>query len=539
LRLHAILVILVCGGLFWFGYGWYSKRIEKLFHIDPKRRTPAVEQADGVDFVAAKHWSVLFGHHFASIAGAAPIVGPILAVSLWGWAPTLVWIVLGTIFVGGVHDFASLMISVRHKGSSVADLAEGAISKRAKLIFLSFVWVTLILIISVFVWLCAKTLAAKPEIVIPSLGLIPLALLTGFLLYNLKINQAGATVFALLALCGLIFLGGRFPVSLGGNAIYTWSILLLIYSFFASVMPVQILLQPRDYISAFLLLFGVGFGFLGLIASNPKISFPAYIGWKNSSGSTLWPVLFVTVACGAISGFHSLVSSGTTSKQIATETHARRIGYGAMVAEGILAVLAVLVVACAFKGLGGLSAYMAPGGAGPVGAFGFAYGEATKKILGSFGAAFAVLVLNAFILTTLDSATRIGRYLTQELFRVKNRYLATLVVVALSGWLGLSGQWNEIWPIFGSANQLIAALTLIVISGWLLGKRQHMRYTILPTLFMSVTTTGALCYKVVEYIRAKNFVLLSIAVVLLALGVFVLFEAILEVRKMRARHVRM
>jgi len=535
----ALGIILAAGIVFFFGYSWYSRRIEALFGIDAKRKTPAYTEGDGLDYVPAKNWTVLFGHHFASIAGAAPIVGPILAVSLWGWAPTLIWIVLGTVFIGGMHDFASLMISVRHKGASVADIAEQTVSKRAKLVFLSFVWVTLILIISVFVWICAKTLVAKPEIVIPSLGLIPLAVLIGFLMYNLKLNQAGVTILGLAVLAGLIFLGEKFPISLTSQQpIHYWSILLLGYSFIASVIPVQILLQPRDYISSFLLLFGVAFGYIGLLVSNPQISFPAFTGWTSQAGTTLWPVLFITVACGAISGFHSLVASGTTSKQIENETHARRIGYGGMIAEGILATLAVMVIATAFSTTSELSAYIAKGGSGPVGAFGFAYGKMTEGFLGRYGSAFAILVLNGFILTTLDSATRIGRYLTQELFRVKNRHLSTLAVVGLSGWLALSGEWTEIWPIFGSANQLIAALALIVISGWLLGKRKHMRYTILPTGFMIATTIVALCHKIIEYANAKKFTLLTVAVVLLGLAAFVLYETIVEMRKIRTKKVK-
>ncbi len=537
--MDTFVIIVISGAIFWFGYDWYSKKIEKLFNIDKKRKTPAYTEGDGVDFVPAKHWSVLFGHHFASIAGAAPIVGPILALSLWGWFPTLLWIVFGTVFIGGVHDFSSLIISVRHKGSSVADIAQDTISKRAKIIFLSFVWITLILIISVFVWICAKTLVTKPEIVIPSLGLIPLAIVVGYLMYNRKLNQAGVTIFGLVALAGLVFLGEKFPIALSYRPIFVWSVLLLIYSFFASVMPVQILLQPRDYLSAFLLLFGLLFGYIGLIFYNPQTNFPAYIGWKAHNMSTLWPVLFITVACGAISGFHSLVASGTTSKQIANERHARRIGYGGMVMEAVLATMAVLVVATGFSKASDLSMYMAEAGKGPVGAFGFAYGKVTEGFLGKYGVAFAILVLNGFILTTLDSATRIGRYLTQELFRVKNRFLSTLVIVALSGWLGLSGQWNEIWPIFGSANQLIAALTLIVVSGWLLGKRKHLRYTMLPTMFMVVTTLTGLIYKLIEYGRTKNFILFFIALVLLGLAFFVLYEAIEEIRKMKLKRVRM
>jgi len=439
-------------------------------------------------------------------------------------------VVLGTIFIGGIHDFCSLIISVRHKGTSIADIAEETVSKNAKIVFLSFVWLTLILIISVFVHICAKTLVVKPEIVLPSLGLIPVAIAVGILLYNFKFNQILATLFGLGALAFLIFLGNRFPITLPGNAIVIWSVILLVYSFIASITPVQLLLQPRDYLSAFLLFFGLLCGYLGIIITRPSIQYPFFCGFNAKEGGLLWPVLFVTVACGAISGFHSLVASGTTSKQLASEKHAKRIGYGGMVAEGLLAALALLVIAVTFTSKAELS-FVVNSSIGPVGAFGKAYGNVTKVILGPFAGLFAIMILNAFILTTLDTATRIGRYLTQELFKVKNKILATLVVIALAGWLGLSGEWNQIWPVFGSANQLIAALTLIVISSWLLARKKTARYTILPTAFMLVTTITALILKIIEYTKSNNFILLAISIVLTCLAGFIFAEAIITIRR--------
>lgn len=516
--------------LFFLGYRFYAAKIAVLFGIQPSRETPAHSKFDGVDYVPAKHWTVLFGHHFATIAGAAPIIGPVLAVSIWGWGPTLVWVILGTIFIGGVHDFTALMISVRHGGRSIGDIAEETISGNAKIVFLSFIWVTLILIIAVFVCVCAKTLVARPEIVIPSLGLVPVAVIAGVLLYNVKLNQVLVTVLGLAALAGLIVLGRIFPIVLPGNAIFKWSVVLLIYSFIASVTPVQVLLQPRDYLSAFLLFFGLLCGYAGMFLSRPAMKYPVFCGWNAAGGGLLWPVLFVTVACGAISGFHSLVSSGTTSKQIASEAHAKRIGYGGMVAEGLLAALAIFVIASTFGTKDELVSVV-QGGAGPVGAFGQAYGNVTRVVLGPFAGLFAIMILNAFILTTLDSATRIGRYVTQELFRVKNKFISTLAVVSLAGWLGLSGEWNQIWPVFGSANQLIAALALIVASSWFLTRKKKAWYTIAPMIFMLITSMGALVFKIVEYARDRNFILLSISAVLAILAVFILVEAVIAITK--------
>ena len=533
--MSSIALIVISFVIFFFGYKIYSKKFEKLFKINPERKTPAFSRYDGVDYVPAKHWTMLFGHHFASIAGAAPIIGPVLALSIWGWAPAVIWILLGTVFIGGIHDYAALIISVKHSGTSIADIARDSISKNAKLVFLAFLWLALILVISVFANICARTFIVKPEIVVPSLSLIPIAIFVGILLYYMKMRQAMVTFIGLGLFAGSMMLGKYIPIELGANAMQIWTVFLLAYAFIASITPVNILLQPRDYLASYLLVIGVILGYVGIIISRPEISFPAFIGWGKSEGLMLWPILFVTVACGAVSGFHSVVASGTTSKQIANEKDARKIGYGAMVAEGIIAIMAVLVVAATFKDKNVLKEIIDKG-AGPIGAFGIGYNEVTKRFMGSFGGVFAIMILNSFILTTLDTATRITRYLTQELFGIKNRIAATLIVVALAGWLGLNGQWNEIWPIFGSANQLIAALALIVISSWLLSRRKALLYTLVPMIFMLFTATAALVLKIIEYSRGGSPVLLVIAIVLLGLACFVIFEAVLAIRRIfRAR----
>jgi len=537
--MNSIFLLLLIFVSFSVAYLLYGRLLSKLFGVKKDRKTPAFTEYDGIDYVPVKHWTVLFGHHFASIAGAAPIVGPVIAASIWGWAPSIIWIVLGTIFLGGIHDYGALMISIKHKGASIADIAEHAISKKAKLIFLIFVWLTLILVISVFVYLSAKTFVVSPKIVVPSLGLIPLAIFVGVLIYRLKVNQVLSTVIGLLILLGLIIAGNYFPISLSvGNAIKFWSVLLLIYSFFASITPVNILLQPRDYLASFLLFFGLLFGFVGLFLNAPKIALPAWSNFTSGEFLPAWPVLFVTIACGAISGFHSLVASGTTSKQLKSEGDAKKIGYGGMIGEGLLASLTVILIACYFKDQSSLSAIV-NSGKGPIEAFSMAYGSFTKKILGSYGGLFAIIVLNAFILTSLDTATRIARYLTQELFKIKNRYSATLLVVAVSGWLGLSGEWNEIWPIFGSANQLIAALALIVITNWLLSRRKRVLYTLLPMIFMLFTTVAALILKIIEYVKLGEVLLLAISSILLCLAFFVCFEAIIETRRIMRKRLHL
>ncbi|MBU1090260.1 MAG: carbon starvation protein A [Candidatus Omnitrophica bacterium] len=507
--------------LFFWGYGVYAKKLASLWQIDPKRPTPAYTKYDSIDYVPAKNWLVLFGHHFASISGAGPIVGPVIAVILWGWLPALIWVILGTIFIGGVHDFGSLVTSVREGGSSIADIAANSISRRAKIIFSLFIWLALILVIAVFAYLCAKTFTSEPKVVLPSLGLIPVALLVGTLLYRLRINTFLATLFGLFCLVGLIWLANIFPIAVIN--IKVWIIVLFVYAYIASILPVNILLQPRDYLASFLLFFGVGAGYIGLLISRPIISIPYYNKWSSSSGH-LWPMLFVTVACGAVSGFHALISSGTSSKQLSNERYARRIGYGGMVTEGIVAILAIITAGILFKAgddfQGALKSLT------PIGIFSKGYAVITKEIFGGYGYLIAITILNAFILTTLDTATRISRYITEELFNIKNRYLSTLIIVVIGGVLAFSGKWSKIWPAFGASNQLVAALALFVLSCWLLAKGRSIKFTIWPAFFMLITTVAALIFQCFQYYAQRDMILLMVSVILIILAGFMVFETI-------------
>jgi carbon starvation protein len=528
--MDSLVIVFIALVLFLWAYRFYAARVASLWHIDPKRATPAFAKYDSVDYIPAKNWLVLFGHHFASIAGAGPIIGPVIAVMLWGWLPALIWVVLGTIFIGGVHDFGSLITSVREGGSSVADIAQHVISKRAKILFSLFVWLALILVIAVFAYLCADTFVKEPRIVLPSLGLIPVAMLVGYLLYSLRFNSVATTILGLLLLTGLIFLGNFLPVN---SNLTVWLIVLFVYCYFASVLPVNILLQPRDYLSSFLLFFGVGAGYVGLLLSHPKMNMPYYHRWSTSEGY-LWPALFVTVACGAVSGFHALIASGTSSKQIANERYAKRIGYGGMVAEGAVAVLAIITAAILFSPKEDLSIALKI--FGPITIFGKGYSMITNSILGGHGQLIAITILNAFILTTLDTATRISRYLTEELFRIKNRYLSTALIIILSGALAFSGKWNKIWPAFGASNQLVAALALFVLSCWLLTKNKTVKFTLLPAFFILITTVAALIFAAVKYFLHKEILLFIIAICLVLLSGFMLVEVMRVIRIRRKKH---
>jgi len=528
--------------LFFLGYKFYGRIAERLWQIDPERKTPAIEREDGIDYVPAKNWLILFGHHFASIAGAGPIIGPVIACAIWGWLPAVIWIVLGSIFLGGIHDFSSLFISIRHGGKSIGDIAESVVNYRTKIIFSLFLWLSLILVVAVFAAVGAQTLAAQPKIVVPTFGLIFDAILLSLMIYKWNLNQVVSTVIGVLILFGLIILGYYFPLSIPGGA-RNWIKILLLYAFIASIIPVNILLQPRDYLSAFILFFGLFFGYLGLILTHPVIHTPAYIAWKGTGGA-LWPMLGVIIACGAISGFHSLIASGTTAKQLSNEKDARKIGYGAMIAEGVLAVLAVLAVSAGLywsKASGHLNLIYPEiiKNEGWIVAFGKGYGELIKPIFGVLGALIGMIMLNAFVVTTLDSATRITRYISEELFgeglRIKlfrNRYLSTLVIVALAGWLAL-GNWQAIWPVFGAANQLVAALVLLIISLYLLIKNKPTRYTLIPGLFMLATTILALVYEANTFFRSGKLLLGVVAIILLILTFFIAGESISVICKKR------
>jgi len=516
--MNSLLIVIIALILFFLAYRFYARKLEKLFDIDPKRATPAYSKFDSVDYIPARNWLVLFGHHFSSIAGAGPIIGPVIAVMLWGWLPALLWVVIGSIFIGGIHDFGSLIISAKEGGSSVADIARNAISRRAKIILSLFVWLALILVIAVFAYLCADTFVKEPKIVAPSLGLIPVAVVVGYFLYTLRANIALSTALGLAALAGLLLAGNFLAIN---GSIRFWIFILLVYCYLASILPVNILLQPRDYLCSFLLFFGVGCGYIGLFLARPGIAIPAYQRWSAGEGY-LWPMLFVTVACGAVSGFHALIAGGTTSKQLANERHAKIIGYGGMIAEGVVAVLAIIAAGILFGRNDDFGAALKT--LGPIGIFGKGYGVFTRPVLGGYAPFIAITILNAFILTTLDTATRIARYLTEELFGIKNRYLSTVIIIILSAALALSGKWSKIWPAFGASNQLVAAFALFIIGCWLLTHKKAANFALWPAFFMLVTTVAALLFQLVRYYKNREITLFIVTAAMIILAGFMINE---------------
>ena len=402
---------------------------------------------------------------------------------------------------------------------------------------------TLALVIAVFAVVASQTLVYQPEIVIPTFGLVFIAMAFGWLVYKKGLNIVIGTALSLLLLFLLIYLGNMVPITLpaqvlGMSTQKFWFFLLVIYSLFASSLPVWFLLQPRDYISTWILFLGLGLGYLGLIITHPPLNAPAFIS-LTSKGGPLWPMLFVIIACGAISGFHSLVAGGTTAKQLPDELSGKLIGYGGMVTEAALAGLVIFIAASALiwdpSGIEspfGFQYFMTTLG-DPIRAFATGYGKLLSAIPGLtlvIGTFFGMVMLNAFVLTTLDTGTRIGRFITTELLGravppLKNRWLASLFILIFAGILGGTEGYKAIWPVFGASNQLVAALALIVVSSYLVGIKRPKKYTVYPAIFMLLTTLGALFYQGYNFFRAKSYLLGSVSVILIFLAAIIVFEA--------------
>ena len=541
------ILLFACLFLYFIGYRFYAGRLDsELIHPDAKRVTPALEQNDGVDYVPSKPL-VLFGHNFASIAGAGPVIGPIIAMHHFGWAITLVWILLGNVFIGAVHDYLTLMVSVRNRGSSIADIAESTMGYRAKAVFAIFLVLAMLLVIAVFGVVAAKTLIAQPEMVFPTFAIIPVSVILGWCIYKKNFNLKMVSWIAVLTVILNIYIGFQIPLSLpeegvmGFSPLIFWFIVLMIYAGIASILPVQILLQPRDYLSTYILFGSMALAILGLLWVGPELNTPAWRGAMSEGQGPVWPMLFVLVACGAVSGFHSLVAGGTTSKQLANEMQGKIISYGGMLTEGVVAVVTVLLV-------GGGLYWVAPQGGGIdmtqlgfretlqsggwILAFGNGFGNIVHQMLPflsfTFASMIAVLALNTFVLTTLDTAVRITRFLVQEslgdkVFVFKNKYVVTVTVVFAAYLIGATDGWQKIWPIFGATNQLIAAVALFVVATWLMAVKKPTQYVLYPAIFMVVTTIGALAWQAYRFFTAPqpNLFLGSTAVVLIGLAVFV------------------
>lgn len=516
--------LLLGGGcvFFFLAYHFYARYIENVLGVNPSRPTPANTLKDGIDYMPT-HPAILFGHHFASIAGAGPIVGPVLAAQ-FGWIAVALWVLFGCVFIGAVHDLCALFLSIRHQGRSIGTVIESLMGYWGRMLFLFFCWFTLILVVAEFARIVAQTFISMPSVATASLLFIVLAILFGQFIYRWHVSLLVASLIFVPLTFACVYFGTLIPldfsVLLGCSAAQArsiWVIVLLLYCLAASVLPVWLLLQPRDYLNSYLLYAMMILGFLGIFVAAPVLHLNAFSGWHALNPLTgakdpLLPFLFITVACGACSGFHALVASGTTAKQVDKEVHMRPIAYGGMLIEGVLALIALIAVgylpqadyAAALKAEGAVKLF-----AGGVATF-------TDKIgmPHHAGVVFISLALAAFLMTTLDTATRLARFTWQEMFLPRektadgeevpsapsrnpfcvffsNRYVATLCAVLVSGWLLLGGGAKSLWPVFATSNQLLASLTLLGTSLWLFRHKHPVVVVLLPMFFMIFTSGTA------------------------------------------------
>lgn len=542
-----VLAIVVLGG----AYLLYGRYLEKKWGIDPKAKTPAFEMEDGVDYVPADT-NVVFGHQFASIAGAGPINGPIQA-AMFGWLPVMLWILLGGVFFGAVQDFASMYASVKNKGRSIGYIIELYIGKLGKRLFLLFTWLFSILVVAAFADIVAgtfngfdangATVSANGAVATTSLLFIAFAVGLGFYLKYTKFPKMLNTLFAIALLVLAVGLGLAFPVYVPQSA---WLIFVFIYVIIACVTPVWALLQPRDYLNSYLLIAMIVGSVLGICVYNPSMNLPSFTAFKltaaNGSVSYLFPALFVTIACGAVSGFHSLVASGTASKQIKNEKNMLPVSFGAMLLESLLAITALIA-----------AGFVATQEGLPAGTPPQLFAQAISIFLTSIGLPESVcytlitLAISAFALTSLDSVARVGRIAFQEFFTddsvapenqtmlnkiLTNKYFATILTLVLCYALSRAG-YASIWPLFGSANQLLSALALIACAVFLKKTKRQGAMLWGPMVIMLGVTFTALALKITELVTALsgqfvfgNALQLVFAVLLLILGVIVAFEGI-------------
>jgi carbon starvation protein len=549
--MNLTLLALLFLGVLATGYVFYGRWIERQFGLDDARSTPARDVNDGVDFVPTKPF-YLFGQHFSAIAAAGPIAGPIIACQAFGWLPCLLWIAIGVILIGAVHDFSALAASVRHGACSIAEITREQLGTRAGLAMMAFIWIALIYVIVAFADITSASFVGKTEelagahvdfnpggaVAAASIMYLALSLVMGLVERFLKPPLWLQTVIFVPAAFGVVWVGTKISTLLIMDA-KSWGILILLYCGIASVVPVWLLLQPRGYLGGFILYSALALGIVGVFFGGYEIRQPAFTSWDiGGMTGTLFPFLFVTIACGACSGFHGLVCSGTTSKQVDRESHIRPVGYGAMLAEGFVAFIAlVTVMIMTGDQLKGLK---------PGTIYGNGIGEFLTLIIGeenrNFAITFGAMAFSTFVFDTLDVSTRLGRYIVQELLSWRTRAgaaFATIATVAIPVWFivyAKEGSWVRFWTLFGASNQLLAALTLLAISAWLHEARKRIAFTLVPMLFVLTITLWALGKIALQTLaQAKGFDISMAnsvaAMLLIALALFLVGSAVAKLRR--------
>jgi carbon starvation protein len=540
-----------------FGWFVYSKFIAtKIYQLDPNFVTPANEFNDGVDFVPTNKY-VLWGHHFTSVAGAAPIVGPAIAV-YWGWVPAVLWVTIGTVFFAGVHDFGALWASSRHKGKSIGALSEDVIGKRTRALFMVVIFLVLLMVNAVFGVVIAGAFVNTPNAVFPAWSAIAVALVIGQLIHR-NVNLTLLSVVGVSALYFSIYAGSLMPIELPANMLgltpnANWIIILFVYAAIASMLPVWVLLQPRDFINGLQLFVGLFLLYGAVLLTLPDISAPAFNNNMAEDAPSLVPLLFVTIACGAVSGFHGIVASGTSSKQLDKETDARFVGYFAALGEGSLALITIVAVSGAALAATPEIWHEIYDKYGSAGAGTFIQGGA-QLITNGWGLPIGVsttllaTMVALFAGTTMDSGVRLQRYIIQEWGDIYNIALfkkgifATLLAVTCClllafGAGGASGSGGlSIWPLFGSTNQILAGMTLLVLSVMLIKMGRPARYTIIPMVFVLITSCWAAVLKLMEFWAAGNWLLVTIDIIVLVTSLMVILEAISVISKFRKNNV--
>ncbi|AKK09736.1 carbon starvation protein A [Corynebacterium testudinoris] len=547
--MNSLILVFIGVGMMLAGYFLYSRFLgKKVYQLSDGYKTPAHTMTDGVDYVPTNKF-VLWGHHFTSVAGAAPIVGPAVAV-IWGWLPAFLWVTIGTVFIAGMHDLGALWASQRHKGQSIGTLSGRYIGARGRNLFLVVIFLLLLMVVAAFAVVISNLLVSTPSAVIPTWGAIIVALFIGQAIYRFKWNLPLVSVVGVVVLYALMIIGDRFPIALPDSVLGMspnafWIVVLFIYGGIASLLPVWVLLQPRDYINGLQLFVGLGILYAAFIFTAPTIVAPAVNANLPAGTPPIWPLLFVTIACGAISGFHGIVASGTSAKQLDKETDARFVGYFGAIGEGLLSLGTIIATTAGFKTIQDWEAIYTAFNKGGVNAFVEGGGNLINEGLGipnSLSATILATMAVLFAATTMDTGVRLQRFVVQEIGEIVGvkitgavaTFIVIIVALGLTFSAGGDGSGGMlIWPLFGTTNQLMAALTLSIICVILTRLRRPTWPVLIPLVFVLVVSMWAAVVQIRGFYDAQNWLLLALDIVIIICAIWVTIEAFAAMNRAR------